>query len=101
MNPHNNSRRWVPIVSSPFSAQKNRGVKKSEVICLRWQEKKGAEFMFPSGDTLAKGGDAGSEGWNVVKGIAGIVLMAPTLLSPTRSRLKEAGFGSSLICQKC
>lgn len=56
MNHHNGSRGQVPILSSPFSAQKNRGVEKGEVICLRRQGKRVAEFTFPSRDSLAKRG---------------------------------------------
>lgn len=38
----------------PIFNVKNRGIEKDEVICPRWQGKKVAEFMFPSGEPLAK-----------------------------------------------
>lgn len=69
MNHHNSSRGQVPILSSPFSAQKNRDIEKGEVICLRKQGKRVTEFSFPSRDSLAKQSQV-LKGRALLKGLA-------------------------------
>lgn len=82
------------ILPSLFQA-----TEKGEVICPRSQRRKAAGFGFPSGEPLDKGGPS-SEGQGLAQGSGRIVLMAAALLKAPPSRLREAGFCSSLIGQK-